>query len=167
MPRKISEFGKKFREKFSYYGKLTKECMGKELWNEYYKIWTKKFVTSSEHQTEIAERKIKRSIETIKRRQQREKDGEQYFCYCRDIKEVENFYEAQKENFKGWVLHHKLEQMFTAYELQAMGIYFNCKPGELIFLKVSEHNNNLRLHFGCRIRYMSKNGRKNEKNSNS
>ena len=31
MGRKITKTGLEFREKFGYTGKLTKECMGKEL----------------------------------------------------------------------------------------------------------------------------------------
>lgn len=50
--------------------------------------------------------------------------------------------------------------MFTASELIEMDIYYNCKPCELMFIRVSEHNNNLKLHYGCRIRDMSKCGRK-------
>jgi len=35
MAKNITEFGKSFKEKFNYTGKLTKECLKDELWNEY------------------------------------------------------------------------------------------------------------------------------------
>lgn len=134
--------------------------MGKELWNEWCKLAVKKRWATPEHKKELAERKAKREAEREKRNKERRINGEHYQHYCKNIKLVENFSEAQKDNFEGWILHHKLEQMFTAKELKAMGIYFNCKPGELMFIKVSEHNNSLRLHYGCRIRDKSKCGRR-------
>lgn len=162
MPRKISDIGLKFREKFGYFRKLSKECMGKELWNEYCKLVMKERWKSPKHKKELAERKAKREQIKVKRDVERRLSGKQYQHYCKNIELVENFSEAKKDNFKGWILHHKLEQMFTAEELNAMGIYYDCKPGELMFIKASEHNNNLRLHYGCRIRDKSKCGRQNK-----
>lgn len=164
MSRKISEVGLQFKEKFSYTGKITKDAMGKELWNEWCKLYSKKRFASLEHKKELAKRKqkreAKREAKREQKKQQRRLNGKQYYHYCKNIEQVENFFEAQKSNFNGWILHHKLEQMFTADELKTMNIYYNCKPGELIFIKASEHNNNFRLHYGCRIRNMSKNGRR-------
>ena len=102
MPRNCTKFGNDFRQKFNYTGKLTKECMGDKLWNEYYKMLMKERFSSS---------------------------------------------------------YHKLEQIFTANELMKMNIYYNCKPGELIFIRINEHNNNTKLHYGCRIRDKSRCGR--------
>ena len=171
MPRKITEVGLQFREKFGYTGKLTKEAMRKELWNEWCKLAMKKRWTTPEHKKELTERKEQRRIKNEERKEQRRikneernkqrrLNGEQYHKYCKNIELVENFYEAQKDDFNGWILHHKLEQMFTASELMKMNIYYNCKPGELMFIRVSEHNSNRKLHYGCRIRDMSKCGRK-------
>lgn len=162
--KKASKFGEMFREKFHYEGKLTRKEMGPELWNEYYKILQKNKIKSEKHKKELEERKIARKTIIEERAKLREAmkrlNGEHYKKYCKTPELIENFYEAQKENFKGWVLHHKLEQMFTSKELIMMNIYYDCKPGELIFLPISEHNNNMRLHLGCRLRNMSKNSRK-------
>ena len=49
MPRKITEVGLQFREKFGYTGKIAKEAMGKELWNEWCKLAMKKRRTTPEH----------------------------------------------------------------------------------------------------------------------
>lgn len=170
MSRKMTEVGLQFREKFGYTGKITKEAMGKQLWNEWCKLAMKKRWTTPEHKKELEERKKKREAEREAERerikQKRRICGKQYQHYCKNIEQVENFSEAQKDNFEGWILHHKLEQIFTANELKAMGIYFNCKPGELMFIKVSEHNNNIRLHYGCRIRDKSKCGRRKKMRKN-
>ena len=164
MSRKITEVGLQFREKFGYTGKITRKAMGKELWNEWCKVAMKKRWNTPEHKKELTEikeqRKEQRRIKNEERNKQRRLNGEQYHNYCKNIELVENFYEAQKDDFNGWILHHRLEQMFTSSELMEMGIYYNCKPGELMFIRVSEHNNNFKLHYGCRIRNMSKCGRK-------
>ena len=164
MSRKITEVGLQFREKFGYYGKITRDAMGKELWNEWCKLAVKKRWTTLEHKKELAERKAKRDAEREHRKQQIYLNGKQYHKYCKNIELVENFYEAKKDAFKCWILlYHKLEQMFTAEELKIMGIYYDCKPGELMFIKVSEHNSNIRLHYVCRIRNKSKCGRRKKK----
>lgn len=57
-------------------------------------------------------------------------------------KEIENYDAALKDNFEGWVCHHKLgEHCFTRKELILKGMYFNRTPGELIFLKRNDHFN--------------------------
>lgn len=159
MPRKITEVGLKFREKFGYTGKITRKAMGKELWNEWCKVAMNKRWTTPEHKKQLAERKEERRIKTEQINKERRLNGYKYHKYCKNIELVENFYEAQKDDFNGWILHHKLEQMFTASELKEMGIYYNCKPGELMFIRVSYHNHNLKLHYGCRISYISRFGR--------
>ncbi len=49
MPRNCTKFGNDFRQKFNYTGKLTKECMGDKLWNEYCKMLMKERFSSSYH----------------------------------------------------------------------------------------------------------------------
>lgn len=159
MPRKCTEFGKSFREKFNYTGKLTKERMGPELWNEYNKILSKNRMSSFEHKQDVINKRIIRNNITKEKVKLRRLDGNQYKKYCKTPELIEGFYEAQKDNFENWILHHKLEQMFTADELKAMNIYYDCKPGELMFIKASEHNGNTKLHYGLRIRDKSKSGR--------
>lgn len=159
MPRNCTKFGNDFRQKFNYTGKLTKECMGSKLWNEYYKMLMKERFSSSEHKQVIEERKEKRKAAREQKKAKARFSGEQYKHYCQNYKDIENFYEAQKDNFKGWICHHKLEQIFTSNELVKMNIYYNCKPGELIFIRINDHNNNTKLHYGCRIRDKSKCGR--------
>lgn len=64
---------------------------------------------------------------------------------CRDLERVENYTLAVADNFRGWVLHHRLEltldgaQAHTAEELDRLGMYYGRPYFELIFLKKSEH----------------------------
>lgn len=64
---------------------------------------------------------------------------------CRDLERVENYTLAVADNFRGWVLHHRLEltlegaQAHTAEELDRLGMYYGRPHFELIFLKRSEH----------------------------
>ena len=159
MSRSCTKLGNDFRKKFNYNGKLTKECMGPELWNEYNKILSKNRMSSFEHKQDVINKNIIRKNNTKEKAKLRRQNGDQYKKYCKTPELIENFYEAQKDNFVDWILHHKLEQMFTANELKAMNIYYNCKPGELMFIKVSEHNGNSKLHYGLRIRDKTKLGR--------
>ena len=68
----------------------------------------------------------------------------------RDITKVENYEEAllSKERY---VLHHKLEMFFTQDELITMKRYYHVPARELIFLKKSEHDNNIFWHKGALI----------------
>lgn len=69
--------------------------------------------------------------------------------YCKDFEKIENYDKAKKDNFKGWDCHHRLETHtsdgerrlvdITVEELQALGLYFDRPPEELIFLPSSEH----------------------------
>ena len=69
--------------------------------------------------------------------------------YCKDYKNIENYEKAKADNFKGWCIHHRLQTWtsegerravdITAAELQALGMYWNRPPEELIFLTESEH----------------------------
>ena len=76
-----------------------------------------------------------------------------YERYCDNIENVENYEKAEKDNFKGWVCHHRLETHnsdgerrlvdIKAKELIALDMYYDRPASELIFLTPLEHN---RLH---------------------
>lgn len=58
---------------------------------------------------------------------------------------IENYDEASKDNFKGWVCHHRLELTLdgelalTPQELIRHNMYYNRPYFELIYLRRSEH----------------------------
>lgn len=62
---------------------------------------------------------------------------------------IENYELAKADNFKGWVLHHRLEfdlegnGVHTPESLNRLGMYYNRPYFELIYLTRSEHN---RIH---------------------
>ena len=62
---------------------------------------------------------------------------------------VENYDQANKDNFKGWVCHHRLELTLdgefanSAIDLVNKGIYFHRPYFELIWLR---HGDHARLH---------------------
>ena len=65
---------------------------------------------------------------------------------------IENYYEAQKDDFNGWEIHHRLELRSTGavvdsskQDLIDWGLYYNRPANELIFLKKEEHS---KLHRG-------------------
>ena len=70
--------------------------------------------------------------------------------YCKDYENIENYYKAAADNFKGWHCHHRLETHnsdgerrlvdISYKELKALGMYYNRPASELIFLTASEHN---------------------------
>lgn len=69
--------------------------------------------------------------------------------FCSDVENVENYDKAKADNFKGWILHHRLETHnsdgeirvvnITRDELKALDMYFHRPAEELIFLTKSEH----------------------------
>lgn len=59
--------------------------------------------------------------------------------YCSNIEQVENYELAEKANFVGWVIHHRLEEFYTMQELKELGKYWDVPPEELIFLTQAEH----------------------------
>ena len=73
------------------------------------------------------------------------------YCFERDIEKIENYELAKKDNFVGWVIHHRLETHFsngdkrpvnchlTSAELRALQHYDFVSPDVLIFMKDSEH----------------------------
>ncbi len=67
------------------------------------------------------------------------------YCY-EDISKIENYELAKKDNFKGWVIHHRLELVETGavvdstkQDLKDRGIYYNRPASELIYLTKSDH----------------------------
>ena len=69
--------------------------------------------------------------------------------FCKEPEKIENYQKAKKDNFKGWHCHHRLETHnsdgerrlvdITVAELQALDMYYDRPPEELIFLTTSEH----------------------------
>ena len=66
--------------------------------------------------------------------------------YCKDISKIENYELAKRDNFSGWVIHHRLELIETGavidstrQDLIDRGIYYNRPAEELIYLTKSEH----------------------------
>ena len=148
MPKNITEFGKSFREKFNYTGKLCKEEMDKELWNEYCKMKSKQRTASPEHKKDIAERKEQRRQEKLKIQSDplyklHSKIKKYYTKYCNDITNVTNFELAKTDKFEGWDLHHINGEKMSVAKMKKAGLYFNRPANEFIFLKHNEHR---RLH---------------------
>lgn len=71
-----------------------------------------------------------------------------YFC-CNNYSEIENYELAKADNFKGWVLHHRLGTHnsdgekrlvnLSKDELIALDMYYNRPADELIFLTRAGH----------------------------
>ena len=66
---------------------------------------------------------------------------------CTDLHLVENYEKAVADNFKGWILHHRLE-LHNDYSLRysrealiKIGLYYHRPANELIFVTVKEHVN--------------------------
>ena len=78
--------------------------------------------------------------------------------YCFDYKKIENYDLALKNNFKDWVVHHRLETHnsdgerrlvdISAEELKALGMYYNRPAEELIFMRTKAHR---QLHMKGKI----------------
>ena len=72
-----------------------------------------------------------------------------YKQYCKDFENIENYEKAKKDDFKGWLCHHRLETHtsdgerrpvdISVEELLALDMYYNRPSSELIFLTRSEH----------------------------
>jgi len=149
MAKNITEFGKSFKEKFNYTGKLTKECLKDELWNEYCKMKAKERNASAEHKKEVAERKAERSKKHIATLKHKKETGAYLAEYCEDYTNIENYNKALEDNFIGWQLHHRYETHnsegerrsvdITAKELIALDMYYNRPAEELILMKTTEH----------------------------
>jgi hypothetical protein len=99
----------------------------------YFKVWNKrKYETNTEFQIAIRTRYAKNCW----------REGE------REL--IENYEKAAADNFKGWMLHHRLECTLdgefahSAEELKRLDMYYNRPYYELIYLTNSEHS---KLHF--------------------
>lgn len=62
---------------------------------------------------------------------------------CKEYEKVENYAEAVADKTQMWDLHHRNGAKMPREELERLGLYFNRPPGELMFLKHTEHS---RLH---------------------
>lgn len=60
--------------------------------------------------------------------------------FCKDYENIENYDKAKADNFKNWCCHHKKGLDTSAAELIKLGMYYNIKADELIFLTKSEHS---------------------------
>ena len=66
------------------------------------------------------------------------------YC-CEPLSHIENYEEAKKDNFKGWIIHHRLELTDTGEflhhpeDLMLLGVYWKRPAKELIFMRRSEH----------------------------
>ncbi len=73
------------------------------------------------------------------------------YC-CEDLSLIENYDKAISDDTQVWRCHHRLEIqddgkiIYTAKQLEDMGLYYNRPASELIFLTLSEHN---ALHSRC------------------
>lgn len=70
-------------------------------------------------------------------------DEYQRLRVCKEYWKIENYELAKADNFKGWIMHHKLE-IGTDYrnstsDLKLMNLYFDRPPEELVFLPLREH----------------------------
>lgn len=154
MGRNKTETALKFIEKTGYTGKISKEAMGKELWNEYCKITVHNRWTKPEYVMLKEERKAERRSKHIETLKQKKESGAYLSSYCKDdITKIENYELAKKDNFEGWCCHHRLETHtsdgerrlvdISAKELVALDMYY-CRPAEeLILMTTKEHR---RLH---------------------
>lgn len=69
--------------------------------------------------------------------------------FCFEVEKIENYELAKADNFKGWMLHHRLEThtsdgqlrkcVIRASELKALDMYYHRPASELIFLTRVEH----------------------------
>ena len=65
--------------------------------------------------------------------------------YCDEIEKVENYDLAKADNFKGWVVHHRLEisvngeEVRTPDDLDRLGMYYHRPYFELIFMRRTDH----------------------------
>lgn len=66
--------------------------------------------------------------------------------YCKDYENIENYEEALNSPEK-WDCHHRNEEYYSQTDLKKLGLYYDCPPCELIFLKRSEHH---KLNSKCR-----------------
>ena len=70
-------------------------------------------------------------------------------AFCNEsIDQIENYQQAEAENFKGWCMHHRLEiqpdgTRVSMQELKSKGLYYSRPASELVFMRFGEH---MKLH---------------------
>ena len=70
-------------------------------------------------------------------------------AFCNEsIYQIENYQQAEAENFKGWCMHHRLEiqsdgTRVSMQELKSKGLYYSRPASELVFMRFGEH---MKLH---------------------
>lgn len=80
--------------------------------------------------------------------------------YCKDFTKIKNYEAAKNDEKELWIAHHIMEEVFTTKELMRAGWYYNRSPEELVFIRISEHNGNTKLHISYRRQNENKKGKK-------
>ena len=85
--------------------------------------------------------------------------GKKVKTFCKNLQLIENYEKAAADTSQTWDCHHRLETHtsdgerrdidITEKELQALGMYFDRPPEELIFLTAKEHKqlHNIGKHY--------------------
>ena len=66
-------------------------------------------------------------------------------AFCNEsIDQIENYKQAEADDFKGWCIHHRLEiqpdgTRVSMQELKDKNLYYGRPASELVFMKVGEH----------------------------
>ena len=87
-----------------------------------------------------------RNRENQRRRYAKNKEKLMKNRFCLELEKIENYDKAKKDNFKNWILHHRLELnengtfAHNSKELIEMNLYYHRPPSELIFLTKEEHD---------------------------
>lgn len=55
--------------------------------------------------------------------------------FCRNFQLAENYELAKADKTKVWQLHHKKEEFYSAEELQALNMYYDVPPEDVVFVK--------------------------------
>lgn len=67
------------------------------------------------------------------------------FVMNKKLEQIENYELAKADDFKGWVIHHRIELhsdcslRYSVESLIKLDLYYNRPPNELIWLKRNEH----------------------------
>ena len=142
------------KERSAYFRNRDSELIKKRKKTEYlrnrerYLSYQKKY--RAENKEKIRERD-KRYNTTHKEQIKAQKQVAYWQRICEDVTKVENYELAFADNFKNWVMHHRLEThnsdgekrlvQITAEELKALDMYYNSPAEELIWLTRAEHIN--------------------------
>ena len=124
----------------------------KKQWNKQHKEEYKKY------QKQYREQHVEEYKEYQKQYYRKYKNT---FAYCipEQIEQIENYELAEKDNFNGWDIHHRLETHnsdgqrrlvnISVAELIALDMYYNRPANELVFLTNSEHTKLHRTKQNC------------------